>query len=77
MKSKTKWRGIRIPVRLDEMILDMRTLLGGEASYTDAILAILFDWEKFRYLEEKKRLLKLAELRYHLIKQEDKKEKTS
>lgn len=76
MKSKkTEYRALRIPIRLDEMILDMKALLGGEATYTDAVIAILFDWEKFRYLAEKKRLLKLAELRYHLIKQEDKKPK--
>jgi len=71
-KSKKVWRGIRIPARLDEMIIDMKQLLGAEANYTDALISILFDWEKFRYLEEKKRLLKLAELRYQLIKQETK-----
>ena len=74
LKSKIKkvWRGIRIPARLDEMIVDMQRLLGGEANYTDAFIAILVDWEKFRYLEEKKRLLELAKLRYQLIKQESK-----
>jgi len=71
-KTKKKWRGIRIPARLDEMIIDMQRLLGGEANYTDALISILFDWEKFRYLKEKERLLKLAELRYQLIKQESK-----
>lgn len=71
-KSKKVWRGFRIPVRLDEMIVDMQRLLGGEANYTDALIAILVDWEKFRYLEEKKRLLELAKLRYQLIKQESK-----
>jgi len=54
------------------MIVDMQRLLGGEANYTDAFIAILVDWEKFRYLEEKKRLLELAKLRYQLIKQESK-----
>lgn len=74
LKSKTKkvWRGIRIPARLDEMIIDMQRLLGREANYTDAVIAILVDWEKFRYLPEKKRLLELAKLRYQLIKQESK-----
>jgi len=57
------------------MILDMQSLLGGEATYTDALLSILFDWEKFRYLSEKERLLRLSQLRYHLIKQEAKKPK--
>jgi len=72
LKSKNRkiWRGIRIPVRIDEMIIDIQRLLSTD--YTGALISILVDWEKFRYLPEKKRLLELAKLRYQLIKQESK-----
>lgn len=70
-KSKSTWHGIRVPARLEEMIIDMQRLLS--ANYTEALMIILMDWEKFRYLEEKKRLLKLAKLRFQLLREETKK----
>ena len=70
-KSKSTWHGIRVPARLEEMIIDMQRLLS--ANYTEALMIILMDWEKFRYLEEKERLLKLAKLRFQLLREETKK----
>jgi len=70
-KNKSTWHGVRIPARVEEMIVDMQRLLS--ANYTEALMAILVDWEKFRYLEEKERLLKLAKLRFQLIREETKK----
>lgn len=70
-KSKSTWHGIRVPARLEEMIIDMQRLLS--ANYTEALMVILMDWEKFRYLEEKERLLKLAKLRFQLLREETKK----
>lgn len=73
MKSKKRFRGVRVPARLDEMIIDIQRLLSTD--YTGALKWILVDWEKFRYLTEKERLLRLAKLRFQLIKQEAKKTK--
>ena len=70
-KNKSTWHGIRVPARLEEMIIDMQRLLS--ANYTEALMIILMDWEKFRYLEEKERLLKLAKLRFQLLREETKK----
>ena len=70
-KSKSTWHGVRVPARLEEMIIDMQRLLS--ANYTEALMIILMDWEKFRYLDEKERLLKLAKLRFQLLREETKK----
>lgn len=39
----------------------------GTNDYTEALMYILVDWEKTRYLVEQRRLLELAEIRFALL----------
>ena len=66
---KPEHRNLRIPKRLDDMIVDVQQLLNSN-SYTEALLWILIDWEKYRYLEEKKRLLELHAVQYQVLQHE-------
>jgi hypothetical protein len=68
-KVKPIHRNVRIPQRLDEMIVDIQQLLNSD-SYTEALLWVLLDWEKFRYLSEKQRLLKLQDIRFNVLQHE-------
>jgi hypothetical protein len=38
--------------------------------YTEALVWILWDWEKFRFVLEEERLLKLHSLRFEVIQHE-------
>lgn len=67
-KPKPEHRSFRCPKLLDNMIVDIQQLLN--CDYTEALVHILLDWEKFRYLMEKERLLKLHSLRLDIIQHE-------
>jgi hypothetical protein len=67
---KPEHRNLRIPKSLDDMIVDIQQLLHRNNSYTEALLWILIDWEKYRYLEEKKRLLELHAIQYQVLQNE-------
>lgn len=66
---KPEHRNVRIPKRLDEIIVDIQQLLNSN-SYTEALIYVLTDWEKFRYLEEKKRLLELHGIQFKVLQHE-------
>ena len=51
---------------MEEMIKDIQSYLG-DSDFTAALIHILLDWEKMRYLPEKRRLMELAQLRFHIL----------
>ena len=59
-------RNIRFPARINEMVEDMMVLLN-ITDFTEALMYILIDWEKNRYLIEKSRLLELAKIRFAIL----------
>jgi hypothetical protein len=65
----TTKRTIRFPERIDEMISDIQNLLR-IGSFSEALIYVLSDWEKFRYLSEKERLLELARIRFVVLSNE-------
>lgn len=64
--KKTKFHAVRMPSRLDEMIYDIMNILETN-EWTEALTHILIDWEKMRYVQEKKRLMELLQLKYSVI----------
>lgn len=60
------WRSIRFPARLNAIVEEMQSLMNSD-EFTEALIYILIDWEKTRYLIEKRRLMEQAELRFALL----------
>lgn len=69
LRLTTTKRTIRFPERIDEMISDIQNLLR-IGSFSEALIYVLSDWEKFRYLSEKERLLELARIRFVVLSNE-------
>jgi hypothetical protein len=63
--KKSQFHGVRVPARLEDMIQEIQGLLS--CDYSTALFYILEDWEKFRYLPEKQRLMELAKLKFHIL----------
>ena len=75
IKKKRVKRSIRIPSRLDDIIEDVQSLMGFGTKFTEALEFILEDWEKTRYLEQKRRLMELDKLKFHLLEKEAQKDR--
>lgn len=67
-KPKPEHRNFRCPKRLDDMIVLIQQLRS--CDFTEALVWILTDWEKFRLEAELKRLRGIHEDRLYLIQHE-------
>lgn len=64
--NKKVHHSIRFPARINDMVEDIM-ILHNITDFTEALMDILIDWEKNRYLTEKNRLLELAKIRFAIL----------
>lgn len=64
---KPRHRNLRIPPRLDDMVISIQQTLSSPATYTEALIHILIAYEKKLYLDEMQYIIKEREAQYTLI----------